>query len=80
MYTDQMRRAVHSLDGSGPKGFALQIIDNEHFLTVRAGEADFMRLADSDKRQAVEYMVKIKKALEDCGAVVLIVREGGERD
>lgn len=78
MYTDAMRRAVHSLDGHGPKGFHLQIVDNEHFLSVRASEASFMRLGDAEKRQAVEYMVKIKKALEDNGAVVLLVREGGK--
>ena len=60
-----MKRAVHSLDGHGPKGFALQIIDNDHFLSVRANERQFMSLLDEDKRRAVEYMAKVKKALED---------------
>jgi hypothetical protein len=78
MYTDAMKRAVHSLDGHGPKGFALQIIDNDHFLSVRANERQFMSLLDEDKRRAVEYMAKIKKALEDNGAIVLLVREGGK--
>jgi hypothetical protein len=78
MYTDAMRRAVHSLDGHGPKGFALQIIDNDHFLSVRASERQFMSLLDEDKRRAVEYMAKVKKALEDNGAIVLLVREGGK--
>jgi hypothetical protein len=78
MYTDAMRRAVHSLDGHGPKGFALQIIDNDHFLSVRANERQFMSLLDEDKRRAVEYMAKVKKALEDNGAIVLLVREGGK--
>ena len=73
-----MKRAVHSLDGHGPKGFALQIIDNDHFLSVRANERQFMSLLDEDKRRAVEYMAKIKKALEDNGAIVLLVREGGK--
>ena len=73
-----MRRAVHSLDGHGPKGFALQIIDNDHFLSVRASERQFMSLLDEDKRRAVEYMAKVKKALEDNGAIVLLVREGGK--
>jgi hypothetical protein len=36
-----------------------------------------MRLLDEDKRSAVEYMVRVKKALEDNGAIVLLVREGG---
>jgi hypothetical protein len=78
LYTDAMRRAVHSLDGTGPKGFYLQIIDNEHFLSVKASEKQFMQLLDEDKRRAVEYMVKVKDALEQNGAIVLLVREGGE--
>lgn len=78
MYTDSMRRAVHSLDGTGPKGFYLQIIDNDNFLTVKASEKQFMALTGEDKRIAVEYMIRIKKALEDNGAIVLLVREGGE--
>jgi hypothetical protein len=37
-----------------------------------------MSLLDEDKRRAVEYMAKVKKALEDNGAIVLLVREGGK--
>lgn len=77
MYTDQMKTAVHSLDGTGPKGFYLQIIDNDHFLTVKASEKQFMQLVDDEKRQAIEYMAKVKAALEMNGAIVLLVREGG---
>jgi len=76
MYTDDMRRAFHSL--TPPKNFALQIIDHDHFLTVKASERQFMGLLDEDKRSAVEYMIRVKKALEDNGAIVLLVREGGE--
>jgi len=76
MYTDAMRRAFHSI--TPPKGFGVQLIDNEHFLTVKAKEEIFMRLLDEDKRRAIEYMVLVKKALEDNGAIVLLVREGGE--
>jgi hypothetical protein len=75
MYTDAMRRAFHSV--TPPKGFSLQIIDHDHFLTVKASEKQFMSLLDEDKRSAVEYMVRVKKALEDNGAIVLLVREGG---
>ena len=77
MYTDSMRRAFHSLTHFAPKGFALQVIDNEHFITVKAQEKMFMLLDTDGKRQAVEYMIRVKKALEDNGAIVLIVREGG---
>lgn len=78
MYTDSMRRAVHSVSHHAPKNFNLTITDNEHFLTVTASEKEFFSLVDEDKRRAVEYMVRIKKALEDNGAIVLLVREGGE--
>ncbi len=78
MYTDQMKTAVRSLSNHAPKGFALDIYDNEYFVTVSASEKSFMSLLDEDKRRAVEYMVKVKKALEDNGAIVLLVREGGK--
>lgn len=78
MYTDAMRKAFQSLDHHRPKSFGIQIEDNEHFLTVRASEENFMKLLDEDKRRAVEYMVRVKKALEDNGAIVLLVREGGK--
>ena len=77
MYTNEMKMAVHSLTHHAPKGFSLTIIDNDNFLSVRASEKQFMRLYDEDKRRAVEYMSKVKKALEDNGAIVLLVREGG---
>jgi hypothetical protein len=78
MYTDAMRRAFRSLDHFAPKGFKLEIIDNDSFITVRASEKSFMSLLEEDKRKAVEYMVRVKKALEDNGAIVLLVREGGK--
>lgn len=78
MYTNEMRRAFHSLDEHRPSGFNLVVIDNDNFITVRASEPEFMRLLDEDKRRAVEYMARVKKALEDNGAIVLLVREGGK--
>ena len=76
MYTDAMKRAVRSI--APPKGFGVDIIDNEHFITVRADEKSFMNLFDRDKRLAVEYMVRVKKALEENGAIVMLVRTGGK--
>ena len=75
MYTDAMKMAFRSI--TPPKNFGVQLIDNEHFITVKASEKAFMSLLDEDKRYAVEYMVRVKKALEDNGAIVLLVREGG---
>jgi hypothetical protein len=78
MYTDSMRKAFRSLDHFAPKGFILELVDNDSFITVRASEKSFMSLLDEDKRRAVEYMIRVKKALEDNGAIVLLVREGGK--
>lgn len=74
MYTDKMAQAFHSV--RAPKNFSVQILDNEHFVTVKANEKQFMRLADTEKRQAIEYLARIKAALEDNGAIVLLVRDG----
>lgn len=80
MYTPEMARAFRSLDSFAPKGFSLKIADEEHFISVIADEKQFSSLVDFDKRRAVEYMVRVKKALEDNGAIVLLVREGGSGD
>jgi hypothetical protein len=73
MYTDEMRRAVHSI--TPPKGFGIEIIDNEHFLTVKLDERKFLHMGHDDKISALQYVVKIKKALEINGAIVLVTRE-----
>jgi hypothetical protein len=77
-YTDAMRTAFRSI--TPPKGFAVQIIDNDHFITVNASEKMFFQLLDEDRRSAIEYMVRVKKALEDNGAIVLLTRQGGKED
>jgi hypothetical protein len=73
MYTNQMRRAVHSINC--PKGFSVQIIDNDHFLTIKLDEKQFLHMVHDEKILALQYVVKLKKALEDNGAVVLVTRE-----
>ena len=76
MYTTEMAKAFHSI--RPPKNFSVQLIDNEHFIAVKADEQEFMKLDDYGKRQAVEYLVRVKDALEQNGAVVMIVREAAE--
>lgn len=73
MYTDSMRRAAHSV--IAPKNFGVNIIDNEHFLTIKLDEYDFVRMGHDDKIQALQYVVQLKKALEMEGAIVLVTRE-----
>lgn len=73
MYTDNMRKAVHSI--IPPKNFGIQIIDNDSFLTIKLNEKDFLSMVHDEKIQAVEYVSRIKKALEQNGAIVLVTRE-----
>jgi hypothetical protein len=78
MYTtDEMRRAFHSV--RAPKNFGVALAEHSDngvllYLEVIADEQAFMRLDDQGKREAIEYMVKVKTALEDNGAVVQLSR------
>jgi hypothetical protein len=73
MYTDSMRRAFHSIQA--PKGFSVELIDNDHFLTIKLNEKNFARMVHDEKIRALQYTVQLKKALEMEGAVVLVTRE-----
>jgi hypothetical protein len=73
MYTSEMRKAVHSIDA--PKNFSVEILDNEHFLTIKLNEKQFLHMFHDQKIAALQYVVKLKKALEDNGAIVLVTRE-----
>lgn len=73
MYTDSMRRAFHSI--IPPKGFKVQIIDNDAFLTIKLDEKHFVKMVHDEKMQALQYVIQVKKALEMNGAVVLVTRE-----
>jgi hypothetical protein len=73
MYTDKMRRVFHSI--LPPKNFNIEIIDNEHFLTIRLNERAFINMHHDDKIMALQYVNNVKKALELEGAIVLITRE-----
>lgn len=73
MYNLDMKKAFHSVNP--PKGFKVQIIDNEHFLTVKLDEKQFKNMVHDEKMEAFEYVIKIKKVLEMNGAIVLVTRE-----
>jgi hypothetical protein len=73
MYTDSMRRAFHSV--AAPKGFVVKLIDNEHFLTIKLNEHDFISMTHDEKIKALQYVVQLKNALEMEGAIVLVSRE-----
>lgn len=73
MYTDDMRRAVHSI--MAPKNFGVSIIDNDQFLTIKLNEKDFLHMVHDEKVQAIQYVSRVKDALEQNGAIVLVTRE-----
>lgn len=73
MYTDAMRRAFRSIHA--PKDFSVELVDNDHFIVIRADEKAFTKLGHDDKIEAVKYMITIKKALEENGAIVLLTRK-----
>lgn len=73
MYTNKMARAFRSI--IPPKNFGVNIIDNEHFLTIKLDEKSFLPLTHDEKIEAVKYVTAVKKALEMEGAVVLVTRE-----
>ena len=73
MYTFDMKKAFHSI--TPPKGFNIELIDNEHFLTIKLDEKKFTKMVHDEKIQALQYVVQVKKALEMNGAIVLVTRE-----
>jgi len=73
VYTDAMRRAFHSV--IPPKNFSVDLIDNEHFLTIKLGERSFINMTHDEKIESIKYVTQLKKALEMEGAIVLVTRE-----
>jgi hypothetical protein len=73
MYTNNMRKAFHSI--VPPKGFSVELIDNNTFLTIKLHERSFIRMTHDEKIEAIKYVSMIKKALEMEGAIVLVTRE-----
>jgi hypothetical protein len=77
LFTEEMRRAFHSI--TPPPNFGVAIAEHSDngtllFIEVIADEKAFLNLDDYGKRQAVEYMAKVKFALENSGAVVQLTR------
>lgn len=78
MYTDNMKKAFHSI--KPPTNFYVDVIDNDHFITLRINEKVFMSLNHDDKIAAIQYVIKVRDALEQNGAVVLVVRNAVKND
>lgn len=80
MYTLEMKRAFHSI--TPPPNFEVQLFEHNvegmFFIEIVADEMKFIRLLDEEKRSAVEYMIRVKDALERNGAIVQITRRAVE--
>jgi hypothetical protein len=72
MYTDEMKRAFRAV--TPPQKFVVSLVDNEHFLSIKLDEADFFHLTYDEKMEALQYIVRVKDALEQNGAIVLVTR------
>ena len=73
MYTLEMATAFKSI--TPPDNFKLVIMENEDFLTIVIDPEDIENLSDEQVDPAVKYINDVKKALEDEGAVVFVVRD-----
>ncbi len=58
-----------------PENFKVTIFDSGEFITMVIDPEDIENLLDNQVDDAVQYINDVKKALEDNGAVVYIVRE-----
>ena len=77
MYTLEMKRAFHSI--TPPPNSDVQLFEHNvegmFFIEIVADEKKFVRLLDEEKRGAVEYMIRVKDALERNGAIVQVTRK-----
>jgi hypothetical protein len=73
MYTLEMATAFKSI--TPPENFKLVVMENEDFLTLVIDPEDIEALSDEQVEPAVKYINDVKKALEDEGAVVFLVRD-----
>jgi hypothetical protein len=79
-YTPEMARAFRSI--TPPPTFTVDVVEHVvegmSFLEIVCDERKFVSLVDDEKRGAVEYMIRVKKALEDNGALVQLTRRAVE--
>ena len=73
MYTLEMATAFKSI--TPPENFKVVILENDDFLTILIDPEDIESLADEQVEPAVKYINDIKKALENEGAIVFVVRD-----
>lgn len=78
MYTPEMSTAFHAV--TPPKNFGVILMDNEDYINIMIDPEEFLELSEDDQVIAVDYINGVKKALQDAGAIVQIIREVVEDD
>jgi hypothetical protein len=73
MYTLEMATAFKSI--TPPENFKVVILENDDFLTILIDPEDIESLQDEQVEPAVKYINDVKKALENEGAIVFVVRD-----
>lgn len=68
-----MKRAFRSVPQPG-NGLVLDVIDNDSFLVLRLDTGSLMKMSGEEKKRSIVYVIELKRALEQAGAVVLILR------
>jgi hypothetical protein len=63
-----MKRAVRTF--KVPKEFKIDILDYDAFLTIQFYESQWRHYNDSERFQCIQYLQKVKGALEKLGARV----------
>jgi hypothetical protein len=70
MYTSLMKKAVRSF--KVPKDFKIDILDYDTFLTIQFYESQWKHYTDTERFQCIQYLNKVKGALESLGAKVAL--------
>ena len=68
MYTPLMKQAVKTI--KIPKDFKIDILDYGTFLTIQFYESQWRHYTDAERFQCIQYLQKVKGALEKLGARV----------
>jgi hypothetical protein len=65
-----MKKAVRSF--KVPKDFKIDILDYDTFLTIQFYESQWKHYTDTERFQCIQYLNKVKGALENLGAKVAL--------
>jgi hypothetical protein len=65
-----MKKTVRSF--KVPKDFKIDILDYDTFLTIQFYESQWKHYTDTERFQCIQYLNKVKGALESLGAKVAL--------